>query len=196
MYKKLFFLLFVISGIVIFTFPVQAMMCWDDMMGWFGGGKGHKQGEEMQKGTYSKPNESLEGRFYVDLKDELDLTNVQVKALDEIGREYESKKAKKVSTIDKIEGELVVLQAKRNPDMEEIKKRVDETENLRKEIRWNYIKSVEKAKKLLTNEQLDRLSRIGKENTKKIEKNSHGEGTSHGNTATKHEGMVGQGGMQ
>src|SRR3990172_2838953 len=123
MCRKIVFLLVFILTILFFTLPVQAMMCGDDMMGWFGGGKGHNQSGEMQKGTYSKPIGSSEGRFYVNLRDELDLTNAQVKALDEIGREYESKKAKKVSTIDRIEGELVVLQAKRNPDMEEIKKK-------------------------------------------------------------------------
>ena len=187
------FLVFAISIGLIFATPVQAMMCWDDMMGWFGG---KKHAEAMPKEGYQKQDENLKGRFYVDLKDELDLTNAQIDALNELGREYENERAKKASNIDNMEREFAMLQTQKDADMDEIKKRVDEIENLRKEIRWNYIKSVEKAKKLLTNEQLDRLSRIGKENTKKIEKNSHGEGTSHGNTATKHEGMVGQGGMQ
>jgi len=192
MNKKVVFLLFVISSIVIFIQPIQAMMCWDDMMGWFGG-KGHKHGGETQKEeeVYQPQRENLEGKFYVDLKNELDLTNSQVKALDELGKEYEKEKVKKASNVDKMEKELAMLQTKRDADMDEIKKKIDEIENLRKEMRWDYVNAVERAKKLLTDEQLDRLSRIGKGNAKKIEKNEHGEGTSHEDTTTGHEGMGG-----
>lgn len=197
MYKKIVFLLVLIPSIVIFTLPAQAMMCWDDMVGMFGG-KNHMNNEETQKQAYQKPMGSLEGRFYVDLKDELALTNAQVKALDELGREYENKKSKKVSTVDKRESELAMLQTKRNVDMDEIKKKVDEIENLRKEMRLNYVNTNEQAKKLLTDEQLDRLSKISKGDAAKMEqgvdRGSMSEKKQEG-TTMEHGGMGSHGGM-
>ena len=199
MRRKIVFLLVLISSIVFFTLPVQAMMCWDDMMGWFGGG--HKRGGEQQRDANQQsqqPGRSANEGFYLDLKDELNLSESQIKGLDEIGKEYENEKAKKASSINKIERELAMLQTKRDVDMDVIKKKVDEVENLRKEMRLDYIKSVERAKKLLTDEQLNSLSRISKGDAAKMEqgvdRGSMSEKKQEG-TTIEHGGMDSHGGM-
>ncbi|OGL40803.1 MAG: hypothetical protein A3C43_00590 [Candidatus Schekmanbacteria bacterium RIFCSPHIGHO2_02_FULL_38_11] len=196
MRRKIVFLLFLISSIVIFSVPVKAMMC-GDMMGWFGG-KGHKHGGETPKEVspqYQQPGGNVEGGFYLDLREELNLSEFQIKALDEIGKEYENERAKKALSTDKLERELAMLQMQKGADMEEIKKKVDEMENLRKEIRWDYIKSVERAKKLLTDEQLDRLSKISKGDALKTEQEIDRGSMSRDNNTMGRDGMGSHGGM-
>ncbi len=79
------------------------------------------------------------------------------------------------------------MEIQKKINMNEIKKTVDEIEKLRKEIRLNYINTNEQAKKLLTDEQLDKLSKISSYDSENIERGKQGRDARHEDSTTEHE---------
>ena len=197
MYKKLIFLLFVISTFLFFVQLSQAMsMCGPDLMGRSGGMDNRGMAQQIDVSRQpQQPVRNTDEWFFTGMKDELNLSESQIKGIEGIRREYENEKARKGLTIGSIEGELAALQAKRNPDIGEIKTKLDEVENLRKETRLDYIRSVEQAKKLMTDEQIDMLSKNGKNSSVPVEGEMERGSMSRDNTTRGHDGMGSHGGM-
>ncbi|MBI5376879.1 MAG: hypothetical protein HZA77_15715 [Candidatus Schekmanbacteria bacterium] len=145
--------------IVLLSFQANAMSCWS------GSGMGSGRGESyndnmrnMQNYSQSRKSQSNTESFFTDLQYELNLSEKQMKALNEIRAEYEKEKSSKESDIYKIDESLNDMETRKDVNMSEVKKKVDELERLQKDLKWEYIETVEKAKKVLTDEQINLLS--------------------------------------
>jgi len=155
-------LLFTLT-IVLVTFQANAMSCWSGSgMGsgssGMGSGRGESNNDNMQYYSQSRQNQNNTESFFTDLQYDLNLSEKQMKALNEIRADYQKEKIRKEAAIYKIDEYISATETRKDVNMGEVKKKVDEMEKLQKDLKWEYIETVEKAKKVLTDEQINLLS--------------------------------------
>ena len=98
--------------------------------------------------------------FVLQLSEDLDLTENQIRDLKALMTEYEKYAIKKKADIRVEKIELSELLDKTRPDFEQVRSKVDAITEIEKELRVRFLLSIENSRGLLTDEQLTELGTL------------------------------------